>query len=75
LGLGGAASSDTTQSAKDRLFFTTSGGIWYNVSKRFAVFAGVAYELQKLEFSDTNPYTGNYRNNSNSISLNIGIAF
>jgi len=75
LGLGGAASSDTTLAARDRLFFTTSGGIWYNVSDRFAVFAGVAYELQKLEFSDTNPYTGNYRKNSNSISLNIGIAF
>ena len=75
IGVGGTASSDTTQSAKDRLFFTTSGGIWLNLSDRFAVFAGIAYELQKLELSDTNPYTGNYRKNSNSLSLNVGIAF
>jgi hypothetical protein len=75
IGAGGTASADTTISGKDRLFFTTSGGIWFNMSDSFAVFAGIAYELQKLEFSDTNPYTGNYRKNSNSISLNIGIAF
>jgi hypothetical protein len=57
------------------LFYSGSGGIWLNVSDRFAVFAGLAYESQKMEFSDTNPFTARYKKSAGSVSLNIGISF
>ena len=75
LGYGGASGIDETETDNGGLLFNASGGIWYNVSDRFAVFAGIAYEMQKLEFSETNPYTNNYKKNANSISFNIGISF
>jgi len=75
LGYGAASGIDSTETANGGLLFNASGGIWYNVSDRFAVFAGIAFEIQKLEFSETNPYTNNYKKNANSISFNIGISF
>ena len=57
------------------VFFSPSGGIWFNLSNNFAVFLGLAYEMQQLEFSDTTPFTNNYRKYSNSLSINIGISF
>ena len=71
-GTTGYGSSDTNQQG---LFFSASGGLWYNVSDRFAVFAGIAYELMKLQFSDSDPFTDNYPKNAHSLSLNIGISF
>ena len=75
LGYGGASGIDETEADQGGLLFNASGGIWYNVSDRFAVFAGIAYETQKLEFSESNPYTNNYKKNANSISFNMGISF
>jgi hypothetical protein len=79
VGIGGSAGyieegSDSNTSRQEGLLFSPSGGIWFNVSDRFAVFAGVAYEMQKLEYvliSDNS----HYKKNTSSISLNIGIAF
>jgi len=79
LGIGGSASivrvnSDSTTTRQEGLFFCPSGGIWFNVSDRFAVFAGIAYEMQRLEYvliADDS----HFRKNASSISLNIGIAF
>lgn len=56
------------------LFFNPSGGIWFNISERFAFFGGIAYEMQQLKyasFSDNIPY----KKYAGSVSLNIGIAF
>ena len=66
--------SDTTNNKPEGLYFHGTGGIWFNISERFALFGGFAYELQRLEFanfSDEVPYN----KYTNSISLNIGIAF
>lgn len=79
LGIGGSASfikvnSDSTTTRQEGLFFSPSGGIWINVSDRFAVFAGIAYEMQRLEYvliADDS----HFRKNASSVSLNIGIAF
>ncbi len=79
LGIGNSAGyvsavSDTAKTRQEGLFFNTSAGIWFNVTERFAVFAGIAYEIQKLEYmllSDNS----HYKKNTSSISLNIGIAF
>lgn len=77
LGLGGSAgysSSDTTGVKKEGLLFNPSAGIWFNISDRFAVFTGIAYELQNLEYmliSDNS----HFKKNASSVSLNIGISF
>ncbi len=79
LGIGGSASivrvnSDSTSTKQEGLFFCPSGGIWFNVSDRFAVFAGIAYEMQRLEYvliADNS----HFKKNASSLSLNIGIAF
>ena len=76
IGIGGSQGfdSDTTNNKTEGLYFHATGGLWINLSERFAVFGGFAYELQKLEyanFSDEIPY----KKNTNSISINIGIAF
>jgi hypothetical protein len=79
LGIGGSASfvkvnSDSTATRQEGLFFCPSGGIWINVSDRFAVFAGIAYEMQRLEYvliADDS----HFKKNAGSVSLNIGIAF
>jgi|GEM_PF-1671336 len=66
--------SDTTNNKPEGLYFHATGGIWFNISDRFALFGGFAYEMQKLEyanFSDEIPY----KKNTNSISINVGIAF
>jgi hypothetical protein len=39
LGYGGASGIDSTETDQGGLLFNASGGIWYNVSDRFAVFA------------------------------------
>ncbi|HEX2968511.1 MAG TPA: hypothetical protein VHO46_05350 [Bacteroidales bacterium] len=68
------ATADTSETIKEGLFFCPSGGIWFNISSRFAVFCGIAYEIQKMEYlliSDNK----NYKKNTSSMSLNIGIAF
>jgi hypothetical protein len=75
LGIGNSSGYGTSETTKEGLLFTTSGGIWYNVSSRFAVFAGLDFEMKKLEFSNEFPYANNYKKNSNSFGLNIGIAF
>jgi len=79
LGIGNSAGylsvdSDSTTTRKEGLFFSPSGGIWFNISDRFAVFAGVAYEMQKLEYVLLSN-NSHYKKNTSSISLNIGIAF
>jgi hypothetical protein len=79
LGIGGSAgylkvSADSTLTTKEGFYLCPSGGIWFNVSDRFAVFAGLAYELQRLEYillSDNS----HFKKNAGSLSLNIGIAF
>ena len=74
IGIGNSAGYDTTKTRQEGLFFSTSAGIWFNISDRFAVFAGGAFELQKLEYvliSDNS----HYKKNTSSISLNIGISF
>lgn len=75
VGLGGSQSLGTSEATMEGLFFNTSGGAWYNISDRLAVFAGVVYELQKLEFSDTSPFTNNYTKNAHSLGINVGISF
>jgi len=76
IGIGGSQEfdSDTTNNKPVGLYFHATGGIWFNLSDRFAIFCGFAYEMQKLEyanFSDEIPY----KKNTNSISINVGIAF
>lgn len=79
LGIGGSASyvkvnSDSTATRQEGLYFCPSGGIWFNISERFALFAGVAYEVQRLEYiliADNS----HFKRNSSSVSLNVGIAF
>ena len=79
LGIGGAASiirvnADSTSTKQEGLFLCPSGGVWFNVSDRFAVFAGIAYEMQRLEYiliADDS----HFKKNASSVSLNIGIAF
>jgi opacity protein-like surface antigen len=76
IGIGGSQgfNSDTTNNKSEGLYFHATGGLWINLSDRFAIFGGFAYEMQKLEyanFSDEIPY----KKNTNSISINIGIAF
>jgi opacity protein-like surface antigen len=75
LGIGGSSGSGSSGTDKALLLFNASGGIWYNFSPRFAVFAGIAYEMQKLNYSDTDPFTTTYNKSASSISLNIGISF
>ena len=79
LGLGGSASfikesSDSVTTRHEGFYFCPSGGIWLNLSERFALFAGIAFEMQRLEYillSDDS----HFKKNSGSLSLNIGIAF
>jgi hypothetical protein len=75
VGIGGSTGSGSSETKQEGLYFTTSGGIWYNISERLAIFAGIAYDLQRLEFSDANPFTNNYNKYSNSLGINIGISF
>jgi hypothetical protein len=75
VGLGGSTGSGISDTKQEGLYFTASGGIWYNISERLAIFAGIAYDLQRLEFSDTNPYTNNYNKYASSLGINIGISF
>ena len=76
LGIGNSTrfSAGDTTTVKEGLLFTPSGGIWFNFSSRFALFCGVAYEMQKMEYlllADDS----RYKKNTSSVSLNIGIAF
>jgi hypothetical protein len=66
--------SDTTNNQPEGLYFHGTGGIWFNLSERFAVFGGFAYELQKLEYANVSDEIL-YKKYTYSISLNIGIAF
>ena len=74
LGIGTSQGYGGTEKKNEGLFFNASGGIWFNLSDRFAVFAGVAYELQQLEFAN---YSDNisYKEKVGSVSLNLGISF
>ena len=78
LGIGNAArysaTADTTGSVNEGLLFNPSGGIWFNISSRFAVFCGVAYEMQKMEYILLSDDT-HFKKNTSSVSLNVGIAF
>jgi hypothetical protein len=74
LGIGSSARIGSPEIVNEGLYLCPSGGIWFNITNRFAVFAGAAYEVQKLEFanfSDNVPY----KKNSGSVSLNLGISF
>jgi hypothetical protein len=77
-GIGGSSSfrtvADSVQTVKEGLLFNPSGGIWFNISSRFALFCGVAYEMQKLEFI-LNSDDSRFKKNAGSVSLNLGIAF
>jgi len=73
-GIGGSTGTGSGL-MQEGLYLTVSGGIWYNLSERLAVFAGLAYDHQRLEFSDTNPFTNNYNKYCNSLGINIGISF
>jgi hypothetical protein len=75
LGIGASSGYRSAGTDKGLFMFNASGGIWYNVSSRFAVFAGIAYEMQNLQYSDTDFLTNSYIKSAGSISLNIGIAF
>jgi len=66
--------SDTTNNKPEGLYFHATGGVWFNLSDRFAVFGGFAYETQRLEFADFIDEIP-YKKYTNSVSLNIGIAF
>jgi len=74
LGIGGSAGIDSTESRQEGLYLSPSAGIWFNLSDRFAVFTGIAYELQRLEYvliADES----HFKKNTSSISFNIGISF
>jgi hypothetical protein len=74
LGIGGSAGIDSTETNQEGLYLSPSAGIWFNITDRFAVFTGIAYELQKLEYvliSDDS----HFKKNTSSVSLNIGISF
>ncbi|MBN1107273.1 MAG: hypothetical protein JXA55_00820, partial [Bacteroidales bacterium] len=66
--------SDSTITTREGLFLSGSGGIWFNISDRFAVFAGAAFEMQRLGYILVSDHS-HFRKNSGSVSLNIGIAF
>jgi len=76
IGIGNSTSfdSDTTNNKPEGLYFHATGGIWFNLSDRFALFAGLAYEAQRLRFADFDDEII-YNKYTNSVSLNIGIAF
>ncbi len=78
LGIGNSvrfeATADSSERVKEGLLFNASAGIWFNISSRFAVFCGAAFETQKMEYlllSDDS----HFKKNGNSVSLNVGIAF
>jgi hypothetical protein len=75
VGYGGIAPLNYEETSEQGLLFNASGGIWLNVSERFAVFAGIVYEMSKLEFHDALPGTDVTQKNSNSIGINLGISF
>ncbi|HPR11307.1 MAG TPA: hypothetical protein PLV06_02880 [Bacteroidales bacterium] len=66
--------SDSTKTTSEGLFLSGSGGAWFNISDRFAVFAGAAFEMQNLEYMLVSDHS-HFRRNSSSLSLNLGIAF
>ena len=73
-GFGSSTEKSKVDSTSYGSFINPSAGIWYRLSKNTALFAGVAYEMQQMEFAnkaDDIPY----RKNNSSISLNIGIKF
>ncbi|HLN20536.1 MAG TPA: hypothetical protein VK213_05565 [Bacteroidales bacterium] len=65
---------DSTRSVNDGMMINASGGIWLNLSQRFGIFAGLAYESEKFEYvwlaDDTR-----FKKNGGSVSINIGISF
>ncbi|MCU0461524.1 MAG: hypothetical protein MUF36_05850 [Bacteroidales bacterium] len=79
LGIGGSAgylkvSSDSATIRQEGLYFCPSGGIWFNISDRLALFGGIAFEMQRLEYiliADNS----HFKRNTSSLSVNIGIAF
>ena len=72
--LGASAGLDSTKSKTKGLLVCPSAGIWIRLSGKKAIFGGVAYEVNKLEFN-SNELMGFSQRNSSSVSLNIGIAF
>ena len=74
IGFGGSASVDSGTSKTEGIFFSPSAGLWLWLSKRTAIFGGIAYEIEGLEYAN---YSDNlpFKSNSNSVSLNIGLAF
>jgi hypothetical protein len=74
LGIGNSEGADTAKNKPEGLYLHGTGGIWFNISDRFALFGGFAYELQRLEYANFSDEI-TYKRYTNSISLNIGIAF
>lgn len=64
---------DSTRTVNDGMMINGSGGIWINLTQRFAIFAGLAYESEKFEYVWTDD--SHSKKNGGSVSLNIGIAF
>ena len=69
-----SAKSDSADTVNEGLLFNSSAGIWFNMSDRFAVFGGIAYEMQKMEYLKLSD-DSHYKKNTSSVSLNIGISF
>jgi hypothetical protein len=78
LDLGGAArystGTESEETVNEGVLVNPSAGIWINLSSRFAIFGGIGYEVQKMEFRNTSD-DSYYKKNANSVSLNLGISF
>jgi hypothetical protein len=78
LDLGGAAryssGSQSEETVNEGLLINPSGGIWINLSSRFAVFGGIGYEVQKMQFCNTS-HDSYVKKNAGSLSINLGISF
>ena len=74
LGIGNSQGYGTTEPKQEGFFITPSAGIWFRISDRTALFTGVAYERQQLDYANKSDNIV-YKENTNSISLNIGFAF
>ena len=73
--IGATVEEDVAGESVNHLLIGGSLGIWWNISKRFALFAGAGYEQIEQEFSDVQPVVDTYLKPSGSVSINIGIAF
>lgn len=66
-------SGSSSRAVYEGLFLNCSGGIWFNISERTALFAGIAYEMQKLQFASADD--SRFKEFTRSVSVNIGFSF